>query len=62
MKIKSFECPKSIKNYEKKFLEVRRLVDESFVPSAKRTSVLCCRLSNFRTKMPLHLVVAIKIS
>ena len=34
MKIKSFECTKSIRNYEKKnTLNVRRLVVESFVPS-----------------------------
>ena len=49
MKIKSFECPKSIKNYEKKnTLNVRCLVDQSFVPSAQRTSILYCRLSDFR--------------
>ena len=47
MKIKSFECHKSIRNYEKKNTwNVRRLVDE-FVPSAQLTSVLYCRLSNF---------------
>ena len=50
MKIKSFECPKSIRNYEKKYTwNVRRLVDESFVPSAQRTSVLYCRLTDFRS-------------
>ena len=46
MKIKSFECPKSIRNYEKKY---RRLVDELFVPSAQGSSVLYCRLSDFTT-------------
>ena len=47
MKIKSFECPKSIRNYEKKNTwNVRRLVNESFVPLAQRTSVLYCRLSD----------------
>ena len=48
MKIKSFECPKSIRNYEKNTWNVRRLVDESFVPSAQRTSVLYCRLSDLK--------------
>ena len=48
MKIETFECPKSIRNYEKKNTwNVRRLVDESFVPSAQRTSILYCRLSDF---------------
>ena len=33
IKIKSFECPKSIRNYEKKnnAWNIRRLVDESFI-------------------------------
>ena len=41
-KVKSFECPKSIKNYEKKdnAWNIRRLVDSSFVPSTQRASVL----------------------
>ena len=44
MKIKSFESPKksvlrSIRNYEKKIL-----VDESFVQSAQRTSIVDCRI------------------
>ena len=48
MKIKNFECPKSIRNYEKKNTwNVRPLVNESFVPSAQQTSVLYCRLSDF---------------
>ena len=53
MKIKSFECPKSINNYEKNTLNVRRLVDELFVPSAKQTSILYCRLSDFKTVMTI---------
>ena len=48
MKIKSFECPISIRNYEKNdALNIRCLVDESFVPATQRTSVLYCRLSDF---------------
>ena len=48
MKIKSFECPKPIRNMKKKNIwNFRRLVDESFVPSAQRTNVLYCRLSDF---------------
>ena len=45
MKTKSFECPKSIRNYEKNNAwNIRHLVDESFVPATQRTSVLYCRL------------------
>ena len=48
MKIKSFEFPKSIRNYEKKDTwNIRCLVDKSFVPSAQRTSVLYSRLLDF---------------
>ena len=37
MKVKSFECPKSIRNYEKKNAwNIRRLVNESFVPASQR--------------------------
>ena len=49
MKIKSFECPKSIRNYKKNNAwNIRRLVDESFVQANQRTSVLYCRLSDFK--------------
>ena len=35
--MKSFECPKSIRNYEKNNAwNIRRLVDELFVPSTQR--------------------------
>ena len=45
MKIKSFECPKSIKDYKKNnSWNIRRLVDESFDPANQRTSILYCRL------------------
>ena len=41
MKITSFECPKSIRNYEKEnTLNIRHLVDESFVQLAQQTNVL----------------------
>ena len=34
MKIKSFECPKTMRNYEKKNTwNIRHLVDKSFVPA-----------------------------
>ena len=49
MKIKSFECPNSIRNYEKKNWNVRRFGDKLFVPSAQQTSVLYCRLSDLLT-------------
>ena len=49
--VSGFECPKSIMNYEKKNTwKVRCLVDESFVPSAQRASVLYCRLSDFKNR------------
>ena len=49
MKIKSFECPKSIRNYEKKNTwNVKRFVDDSFAPSAQQTSVLNSRLTGFK--------------
>ena len=49
IKTKSFECPKSIRNYKKNNASnIRRLVDESFVPANQQTSVLYCRLSDFR--------------
>ena len=49
MKIKSFECPKSIRNYENNTLNVRCLFEKSFVPLAKQTKILYYRLSNFWT-------------
>ena len=37
MKVKSFECPKSIRNYKKNNAwNIRRLVDNSFVPANQR--------------------------
>ena len=59
MIIKSFECPKYIRNYEKRICtwNVRHLVDESFVPSTQQTSVLYCRLSDFK----LFLMMAVCI-
>jgi hypothetical protein len=46
-KIKSFECPKSIRNYEKNNAwNIRRLVDESFLPGNQGPSVLYWRLSD----------------
>ena len=49
IKRKSFECPKFIRNYEKDDTwNIRCLVDESFVPITQQTSVLYCRLSDFK--------------
>ena len=48
MKIKSFECPKPIRNYKENTWKVRRLVDELFVPSVQQTSILYCRLLEFK--------------
>ena len=49
MKIKSFECHKSIRNYKKNNAwNIRCLVDESFVPVNQQTCVLYCRLSDLK--------------
>ena len=50
MKTKNFEYPKSMRSYKKKknnAWNIRHLVDESFFPAIKQTSVLYCRLSDF---------------
>ena len=53
MKLKSYECHKSIRNYiKKKTWNVRRLVNESFVPSAHQTNVLYWRLTVFYPGSP----------
>ena len=57
MKRKSFECPKSIRYYEKKDTwNVRCLVNKLFVPLAKRTIVLYCRLLDFILVHHVHIV------
>ena len=49
IRIKSFECPKSIRNYKKNNAwNIRRLVDKSLVLANQRTSVLYCRLLDFK--------------
>ena len=49
MKIKSFECPKAKETTKRNNAwNIRCLVDESTVPSAQRTSVLYCRLLDFK--------------
>ena len=51
IEIKSFECPKSIRNYKKNTWNVRHLVNESFVASVQQTSVLYCKLLDIRTQI-----------
>ena len=52
IKIKSFECPKSIRNYKKNNAwNIRRFVNESFVPANQQTSLLYCRLSDFKLQI-----------
>merc|ERR1712051_984568 len=49
LKIKSFECPKSIKSIRKNNAwNIRLLVDDSFVPFSKQPSVIYCRLTDFK--------------
>ena len=51
VKVKSFECLKSIRNYEKNNAwSIRGLVDESFVPASPWASESYCRLSVFRAE------------
>ena len=53
MKIKSFECANSIRNYKKdNAWNIRPLVDKSFVAGNQQASVYVsyCRLSDFRNK------------
>ena len=48
-KIKSFECPKSMRNNEKNNAwNIRHLVDESSALASQRTSVSYCRLTDFK--------------
>ena len=48
VKIKNFECSKSIRNNEKNNTwNIRSLVNGSFVQASQRTSVLYCRLMDF---------------
>ena len=48
IKIKNFECPKSIRNYEKNNpWNIRPLVDELFIPATQQPSILHWRLSDF---------------
>ena len=49
IKIKSFECPKSIKSMKKNNTwNIRLLVDDSFVPSSKQSCVIYCGLTDFK--------------
>ena len=52
IKIKSFDCPKSIKSIKRNNTwNIRLLVDNSFVPSSKQPSVIYCRLTDLMTEM-----------
>ena len=49
IKIKNFECPKSIKSINKNNTwNIRLLVDDSCVPSSNQPIVIYCRLTDFR--------------
>ena len=51
IKIKNFECPKSIKSIkENNTWNIRLLVDDLFVPSSKQPSVIYCRLTDFKLR------------
>ena len=50
IKIKSFECPKSLKSIKKNNTwNIRLLVDDSFVPSSKQPSIIYCRLTYLKS-------------
>ena len=54
IKIKIFECPKSIKIINKNNTSsIRLLVDDSFVPSSKQPSVIYCRLTDLNCHFQL---------
>ena len=50
--MQSLECLKSIQIMKENTWNVRRLINESFVPSAQQTSILYCRLSDFKACWP----------
>ena len=52
IKLKSFECPKSIRNHKKYIWSVKPLVYDSSVPSAHRPRVLYSRLTDFWIVLP----------
>ena len=55
IKTKSFEGPKSIRNYEKNNAwNIRRLVDESFVPLTQRIILKIVGFLDFRTTLDLQ--------
>ena len=68
IKIKSFECAKSLRNHEKNNAgNIRLLVDDSFDPSTSQPSIIYCRLSDFmgpqrheRLTKPSVFVIAIQ--
>ena len=55
IEINSFECPKSLRNYEKNNAwNIRRLVNELFVPSTQWASVLYWRLLDLIRILYIH--------
>ena len=58
IKIKSFECPKSIKSIKKdNTWNIRLLVDDLFVPSSKQPSVIYSRLTVFGVNHDLTIIL-----
>ena len=59
----SFEGPKSTRNHKRdNAWNIRRLVNESFVPPSQQTSILYCRLSDFKSNNKLLLKLHVDIT
>ena len=62
IKIKSFQCLNSIRNYKKNNAwNIWHLVNDPFVSTNQRPSVLYCRLTNFRDRLKKLLVIGLTI-
>ena len=62
IKVKSFECPKSVKILKKNNTwNIRRLVDDSFVQSAKLPSIIYLRLTDLKSMVGHNVPTLIEI-
>ena len=55
-KKRSFDCPKSIRNYKRNNAwNIRHLVDDSFVPLSKRPIISYCKSADFKSGQTFQL-------